>query len=102
MKTMTVINADELFDYAEDRFGIPWNDCHEIFYRGKNALLTFGSYNEYGDFRMMAYTSFDRNVTLNDIADETVKTLEHRNDKAAIIIGKFMQEHNLDKILILN
>lgn len=102
MNNMTVVSADELFEYAEDRFGLSWNECVETFYRGEDCLLTYRSYNAYGDFHMMEYTSFDRNVKLNDIADDTVKTLKHRNDEAAIIIGKFMQEHNLDKFLILS
>ncbi len=108
MRTITKNEADfdELFRFAEKRFGIGWNDCCSLFHRSN--VLNYHSHTEFWlcDIIQQTQMYYDKgeNVvmpSIEEMSDEEIKSAEHEKDKAYLIIGKFMIEHSVDKVFIL-
>ncbi len=98
---VTKTNFSEIFDYAEKKFGINWNECNDLFFNSET--LSYGSYNEFdlldddqgADFEDLA-------VSLKDIKDDDVKNISDDNDRSNYIIWRFMKDNNMTYMFVDN
>jgi hypothetical protein len=82
------VDFSDIFSYAEDKFGIGWNPCNDMFF---NHSLDYKSYNEYYQGQPLEYIK--EGVEFDDL---------EFHEKGYYIINQFMIDNNLDDIFIDN
>ena len=93
MKTVKQIDFDEIFHYAERKYGIHWNNANDIFF---NSVLKYGSVTTvYGGDDCLGYTSmYDEDKNSLDYTVEEVQAMND-NDKGYLIVAAYLSENNI-------
>ena len=106
IKVQNTVCFSEIFDFAEKKYGIVWNDSCDIFHR--KEVLTYKETNNFEP--NVLCENIDNKRTLGDdtlkvfnsITDEDVNAEENEWRKAHLIIIRFMQDNDVTQLLVLN
>ena len=100
IKQNNSVSFSEIFNFASERFGVGWNPANDLFFGSE--VLRYKGYDEFNLNEIMEFTSFyNDGREVRDFTDDEIKEMGD-TDKANFIIGRFMIENNIDKLLILN
>ncbi len=99
MKTLTVVDFSDIFNFATKHYGIGWNECNDVF---------FGNSLEYGK-HTTAYPSdwpeyIDLKIELKDKAsDYTKEEVEQMSDvdKSYVILSAYFESLNISESEVL-
>lgn len=92
-ETINRVDFSDIFNYAEKRFDIGWNEACDIFFGNS---LDYKSYNEYNISNLSEFYEGD--------FDESPSYFEDMSDeqKSYYIIEQFMKEKDITDIFIEN
>lgn len=99
LETKNVINFSEIFNYADKKFGVSWNQANDLFFR--EECLRYQGYDEL-ELEIVS-EHLEPGKEFSDYSDEDIKAMENSDSpKAWLILGKFMIENKIDELLVLN
>jgi hypothetical protein len=95
-KKEVTVGYDEIFYFAQENFGMSWNQCCDVFYHGHETLSSPECPNKH--------------IYLQDTEGELEYMQEHRDsktfntyrEKTSEVLVAFMKKHNLKEMLVLN
>ena len=104
MKTRTIHDCrfDEIFYFAEKKYGIDWNTANDMFFR--TGLIKFNEIYEVQPAEQPSYIEYMYENKLNkssDVPREVFDTLE-KIDKARVILLAFGEAHGVTHDLLVN
>ncbi len=97
MKTVTLVDFSEIFNYATENYGIDWNTCCDMFHGSE--ILTYKGTDEISyDDDLVPHES---DMTVEEFVAMDIKEVKEDN-KANWILGDFMQNKQLQCMTVDN
>jgi len=90
MRTQNIVDFSEIFRFADNRFGIDWNTCCDIFHR--TEILAYPGSTELYLFDM----KYDLKQGFSHCGDK-----KDQFKQAYEVLIAFMEKENVDEMLVL-
>lgn len=101
-RTITECGYDDIFRFAEERYGIGWNDANDLFFRGR--VLRYGTLDEVHPGEMPSYIMYMYDNKLKKSCDVpgNVFAAMTPSDKARVILLAFGEVNGVTHNLMVN
>lgn len=101
-RTITECGYDDIFRFAEERYGIGWNDANDLFFRG--GVLRYGTLDEVHPGEMPSYIMYMYDNKLKKSCDVPgdVFAAMTPSDKARVILLAFGEVNGVTHNLMVN
>lgn len=95
-KNKITVDFDEIFNYADEEFGVHWNKCCDIFHRNE-ILCTPESRN-----MEICLSTIESNLKWDKEHPDSKYPYSEDNKLAYKILISFMEKHNLKEMYVIN
>jgi len=100
MKELKVFDFAAIFKFAEENYGIGWNESNDVFFGNS---LEYGRHTTVYPFDWSSYMNFDE-LAKNKASDYTKEEVENMDDhdKSYVILSAYLESLNItdDEVLI--
>jgi len=101
MKTCKIIDFSDVFKFAEDKYGIGWNPCNDVFFGNS---LEYGKHTSVYPEDWAGYVGLDDDEIKEKASDYTREEVEKMSncDKSYIILSAYLESINItdDEVLV--
>jgi hypothetical protein len=94
VKKVIVIEFSNIFDFAEEQYGIDWNTCNDIFFNGR---FEYTKHNSVGMGDWVEYVSFEEvKDNVQDYTKEEILAMDDY-DKSYVITAIYLESLGIHK-----
>lgn len=100
MKTLKVFEFDKIFNFADKKYGIGWNECNDVFFGNS---LDYGKHSTVYPHDWKAYVSLyeDFSKEASDYTNDEIKEMSNI-DKSYVILSAYFESLGItdDEVLV--